>query len=72
MALPEHRVSAMRGFKEPRTKKDLRAFLGSISYNWKFIAGFSHYSAVWSPLTSSKAAKVVQWTSEMDTTFFKH
>ncbi len=55
MAVPEHRITAMKEFVQPKSKKDLRAFLGSIGYYRKFIPNFADHSSVLSPSTSSKA-----------------
>ena len=39
--VPDARVRALRDFARPRTKKDLRAFLGTASYNRRFIPDFA-------------------------------
>ncbi len=52
LAVPEQRVTAMKDFQ---SKKDLRAFLGSIGYYRRFIPNF----------TSSKAPGQVIWSMEM-------
>ncbi len=55
MAVPKYRITAMKEFVQPKSKKDLRAFLGSIRYYRKFIPNFADHSSVLSPSTSSKA-----------------
>ena len=61
MAVPEHRVTAMAEFLVPRTKKQLRSFLGAASYYRKFIKGFASYSSLH---TSKFAPGVVQWSED--------
>ena len=65
LAVPEHRAAAMKEFKQPRTKKELRSFIGAMSYYRQFILRFADYSSCLSPSTSKKASSVVQWTEEM-------
>ncbi len=65
VAVPEHRVHAMAEFRQPTTKKDLRAFLGSIGYYRKFIPRFSDHSALLTPATSGTAPGKVVWSQEM-------
>ncbi len=69
LAVPDHRVAALRDFRQPKTQKDLRAFLGSVGYYRKFIVGFANLSAILTPATSSTAPRVVQWTQEMEAAF---
>ena len=71
VAVPEHRVAAMANFKQPRTRKDMRSFLGSIGYYRRFIPMFARYSSVLTPSTSVKAPGTVRWTPEMLDAFFK-
>jgi len=52
VAIPEHRVTAMVNFRQPVTQKDLRSFMGAISYYRKFLPEFSKYSFKLSPATS--------------------
>ena len=37
----EAKVEAIQSYQVPKTKKDLRAFLGLVGYYWKFIPRFS-------------------------------
>ena len=61
LAVPELRATAMEEFKLPATKKQLRSFLGSMSYYRRFIKDFAKYSSILSPETSKKAPSVVVW-----------
>ena len=65
MAVPEHRATAMAEYVQPRTKKQLRAFLGSASYYRRFVHKFAAYSSLLSPNTSKFSPSVVIWTEEM-------
>ena len=64
LAMPRHRASAMAEFLVPRTKKQLRSFLGAASYYRKFIHSFASYSSRLSPDTSKFAPGVVQWSED--------
>ena len=61
MAVPLHRASDMENYKLPKTKKQLRAFLGSCSYYRKFVQGFAQLSSILSPDTSKLAPNVIIW-----------
>ena len=62
--MPRHRATAMADFIQPRTKKQLRAFLGAASYYRRFVHHFASYSSKLSPDTSKFAPGVVVWTGE--------
>ena len=61
VAVPSHRASAMKDFLLPKTRTQLRSFLGSMSYYRRFILNFASYSAILSPATSKSAPSVVVW-----------
>ena len=61
MAVPSHRATAMSEFLQPRTKRQLRSFLGAASYYRRFIKDFARYSSLLSPDTSKFAPSVVNW-----------
>jgi len=44
------------------TKKELRAFLGSIGYYRRFITSFANHSALLTPATSGAAKGKIVWT----------
>ena len=69
LAIPEHPASAMLDFKLSNTKKQLRSFLGGMSYYRRFIPHYVSYSSILSPATSKKVESVVRWTEEMLTAF---
>ena len=51
LAVPGHRATAMAEFRLPKTKKQLRSFLGSASYYRRFVKSVASYSSVLSPDT---------------------
>ena len=60
LAVPKHRATAMANYRLPKTKKQLRSFLGAASYYRRFIVNFANYSSKLSPDTSKYAPGVVQ------------
>ncbi len=68
-SIPDHRVSALSEFARPMTKKQLRSFLGSMSYYRQFIPKFAECSSLLTPATSLRAPLRVVWTEEMTSAF---
>ena len=64
LAVPAHRAAAMADFLLPKTKRQLRSFLGAASYYRKFVKGYASMSSVLSPATSKPAPSVVGWAKE--------
>ena len=64
LAVPEHRAAAMANYIQPKTRKQLRSFLGAAGYYRQFVPGFAKLSSVLSPGTSKSAPSVVEWTEE--------
>ncbi len=71
LGIPEARVSAMRAYERPNTKRQLRAFLGSIGYYREFIPGFAKHSCLLTPATALTAPRRVVWSEEMLEAFGK-
>ncbi len=69
LAVPEVRIKAMAEFELPRTKKQLRSFLGSMSYYRQFIDGYARLSSMLSPAVALKAPQGVVWTEGMTAAF---
>ncbi len=69
LAVPENRVSAMADFKRPATRKQLKAFLGSVGYYREFVQGFAKISSVLTPHTSPAAPRVLVWGQRMEEAF---
>ena len=65
LCVPEYRVQAMKDYLQPVTRKDLRAFLGSVGYYRRFIDGFAKLSSSLTPATSVRAPGRIQWTPDM-------
>lgn len=63
------KVAAVRDFVRPRTKRDVRAFLGLAGYYRRFLPNFSAITACLSDLTKSAAPTVVTWTPDCETAF---
>ncbi len=65
MSVPEVRIVAIREHPVPRTRKQLRAFLGLIGYYRRFIRSFHRESSLLSPHTAKTSPGEVVWTSAM-------
>ena len=65
LAVPGHRATAMAEFIMPKTKGQLRAFLGSVGYYRQFVQGFAQLSSKLTPATSKFAPNVVTWENGM-------
>ena len=64
LAVPSHRATAMAEYLRPKSKKQLRSFLGAASYYRKFVRGFAKMTSALSPATSLSSPGVVDWTEE--------
>ena len=64
VAVPRHRATAMEEFRKPETKKQLRSFLGAMSYYRRFVKNFANYSGILSLATAKSAPSVVDWSGE--------
>lgn len=71
MAVPQDRVEAIRSYKKPVTRKQLRSFLGLVRYYRKFIRDFAESTSVLSPLMSPKVPARVEWTPEKTAAFYE-
>ena len=71
MSIPLHRAKALKAYTKPRTKRGLRAFLGSASYYRRYIELVAKHTAILSPATSKAAPAKVDWSPEMETAFLK-
>ncbi len=65
ISVPEARVEAIRNHPLPKSRKQLRAFLGLVGFYRRFIPGFHRWSSVLTPHTSTAKSGVVSWTSPM-------
>ena len=64
LAVPEHRAEAMANYLLPKTRKQLRSFLGAAGYYRQFVPAFANLSQLLTPGTSKSAPSVVEWTEE--------
>ncbi len=60
VAVPEARVKAIRDYKLPVSKADLKSFLGLLSYYRKFIPSFASIAKPLNVLTQD-TKNVIQW-----------
>ena len=65
----ECKVLAVQKFAQPRTKKQVRSFLGLCGYYRKFIPEFSTVASPLSDLTKRNMSKSVKWTSQCEKAF---
>ena len=71
LAVPDPRVEAMLNYRQPITKRQLRAFLGSMGYYRDFMEGFANWSYLLTLAVSLSAPARVQWTPERTQAFCK-
>ncbi len=69
MSIPECRVQTLSAFVKPRTKRDMCAFLGAMSYYRRFIKGFGSLSSHLTPAVSLRAHRQVEWTRRMESAY---
>ena len=64
MSVPEHRVTALAQYSRPKTKRGLRAFLGSVGFYCRYLKQLANWTSTLTPLTSKQAPQTVEWTGE--------
>lgn len=67
--LDQAKVGAIASFRIPKTKKDVRAFLGLTGYYTQFIPRFATLSAGLSDQTKKQKPNNIQWTPELEQDF---
>ena len=67
--MEEAKVTAVKEFKRPRVKRDIRAFLGLTGYYRRFIEGYAQMTAHLSDRTKKEYPNTVQWTPELEKDF---
>ncbi len=65
ISVPAARVEAIRNHPLPKSRKQLRAFLGLVGFYRRFIRGFHRWSSVLMPHTSTVKSGRVSWTKPM-------
>lgn len=63
------KVEAIRNFRKPVTKKDLRTFLGLVGYYRRFIQDFGANSAKLTDATGKLFPDKLEWTRDMEREF---
>ncbi len=63
--IPGARVEALRRHPRPKSRRQLREFLGMINYYRRFIQGFHECSSLLTPSTSKTALGIVEWSEPM-------
>ena len=69
VAMDVSKTQAIRNYHRPRTKREVRAFLGLAGYYRRFIPDFSTLSAPLSDLTKKDMPKTVKWSDELERCF---
>ena len=69
VSVPEARVSAIKNFKHPVTKRDMHAFLGMVGYYRRFIPQFSVQAQPLTAATIKCAPLCISWSVEMKDAF---
>ena len=71
--MPDPRkVEAVKNYKKPESKSEVRAFLGLTSYYRRFIPNYSSIAAPLTALTQKVKPENVQWDQENQRAFEKH
>ncbi len=65
----ECKVLAVQKFAQPRSKKQVRSFLGLSGHYRKFIPEFSMVTSPLSDLTKKNMSKSIKWTSQCEKAF---
>ncbi len=58
-------MEALRRHPRPKSRRQLREFLGMINYYWRFIQEFHECSSLLTPSTSETAPGIVEWSEPM-------
>ena len=69
LAVPEDRVSGVKEFVKPTTKKGVRAFLGTCGYYRQFVRDFGAMASPLTMMTRKSEPERVQWTPEREQAF---
>lgn len=63
------KVQAIEGCPQPRTRKELRSFLGMAGFYHRFIPNFSSRAAALTDLVGSRSPNQLRWTKEAEAAF---
>ena len=65
------KVRAVKEYPKPRTKKQVRAFLGLTGYYWKFIPNYASIATPLTDLTRKGCSNTVEWSTACTSAFEK-
>ena len=68
---PDSLIEAVEQFARPRSKKDVRSFLGLAGYNRQFIQDFAELALPLTKTTTKEQPEKVVWTKELQTSFHR-
>ena len=69
--IDQEKVKLLNDIKVPRTKKDVRAFLGFIGFYRSFVDNFSELAVPLTSLLRKESAELIPWTAETKNSFNK-
>lgn len=69
VSVPQARVKAIEEFQRPKTKRDIRAFLGTMGYYRRFVRNYAMISKSLTAATSKSSPDKVEWSGEMEVAF---
>ncbi|XP_044141651.1 uncharacterized mitochondrial protein AtMg00860-like [Bufo gargarizans] len=64
-----NKVEAIQKWPQPRTKKQVKAFLGIVGYYCRFVPNFASIAAPLTHLTKGRKSVMVQWSQETEKVF---
>ena len=69
--IDESKLSVLNDIKIPRTKKDIRSFMGFINFYRHYIPAFSELSAPLTNLLRKECSEIIAWTADTSSAFEK-
>ena len=67
--IPDKRAQSISNYVRPTTKRELRLFLGSVSYYRQFLDKLATHTTVLSPATAKSAPPKVVWSKDREEAF---
>ena len=64
MSIPAHRTTALKNYSRPRSKRGLRAFLGSVGFYRRYLPKLADWTSILTPMTSKQAPQTVEWKED--------
>ncbi len=69
LSVPEDRVAAIRAHPKPKSRRQLRSFLGMVGFYRRFICDFHRFSFVLTPHMSKSLTGDLIWSDSMVSAF---